>query len=276
MASAMTVGDLGGLWRRSLLARPEGERDTTTWVNWLQGPSFFIDLRQPAGRPDFRGVTCLDGLVLSEIEWLATQEAFAGRLQQRADYFEWHREVDFQVKAPHPDQGLLRFEDGMMVEDDRHGRYIEHWHREDAGAACALRFVDRLSACAGFLMRLRSLFMYARGRSAQHAATRTLHECLQDASNLKAAQDLIDCEISQGVVSAAGWVIQRSTLPFKEGVALDPSIVRGRSQTLTIADLSRDGRPMRRIVDITESEGPLDRFRLADGPSHPVMTREMT
>jgi hypothetical protein len=56
---------------------PNGRRDTTTWVNWLQGPSFYVDLRQPSGRPDFREATSLDQLSRPQIEWLATQEGFA-------------------------------------------------------------------------------------------------------------------------------------------------------------------------------------------------------
>jgi len=31
----MDVGKLGGLWRRSLIARADGTRDTDTWVRWL-------------------------------------------------------------------------------------------------------------------------------------------------------------------------------------------------------------------------------------------------
>jgi hypothetical protein len=50
---------LRGLWTRSLIAWPDGRRDTTTSVRWLQGPEIYIDLRQPANRPDFSGVGAL-------------------------------------------------------------------------------------------------------------------------------------------------------------------------------------------------------------------------
>ena len=46
-----------GLWRRSLIAWPDGRRDTTSFVNWLQGPGLYLDLRQPEGRPDFSGMS---------------------------------------------------------------------------------------------------------------------------------------------------------------------------------------------------------------------------
>ena len=66
-----TIAALAGLWRRSLIMWPDGRRDTTTWVNWLQGGKSYIDLRQPRGRPDFSGVRLsgldLSGLDLSEV-----------------------------------------------------------------------------------------------------------------------------------------------------------------------------------------------------------------
>jgi hypothetical protein len=53
-------GTLTGLWRRSLIIWPDGRRDETTDVAWLQGERASIDLRQPAGLPgqvtgDLRG-----------------------------------------------------------------------------------------------------------------------------------------------------------------------------------------------------------------------------
>ena len=215
MSREPAIEDLGGLWRRSLMAWPDGRLDTTSWVNWLQGPSFYIDLRQPLGRPDFRGVTSLDGLTRAQIEWLAGQEGFAGELTYLDGTFEWHREVDFQVKAADPDQGRLRLEGDMMVEEGMGegglgeeglgGRYIEHWHREGTapGPACALRFEDRASGCQGFIMRRGDVFMYARGRSTAVSATLDLHEHVTKAPSLAAAQDLIELKMKPALDSTA-------------------------------------------------------------------------
>jgi hypothetical protein len=49
----LQVADLTGLWRRSLLVWPDGRRDTTTQVLWLQGLCAFGDLRQPQPQTDF-------------------------------------------------------------------------------------------------------------------------------------------------------------------------------------------------------------------------------
>src|SRR5580765_2420592 len=103
----MDVGKLGGLWRRSLIARADGTRDTDTWVRWLQGPGGYIDLRQPAGRPDFTGVRCLRDLTMTQLDWLAAQDGFAGQLLVHDGVFEWRRDIDFQPPGPTPDRGWL-------------------------------------------------------------------------------------------------------------------------------------------------------------------------
>lgn len=154
-AEQPTIASLNGLWRRSLLAWPDGRRDTTTWVRWLQGPSFYIDLRQPVGHGDFGAVGGLDQLDLPQIVWLAGQEGFAGELLYEDDFFEWRREIDFQLTTTYSDQGSLCFVDGVMVEKGKDIPYIEHWHRDsDPGKLmCAMRLEDAANGCRGFIIR---------------------------------------------------------------------------------------------------------------------------
>ena len=76
--SVPTLETLTGLWTRSLIAWPDGRRDTSTQVRWLQGPGFYADLRQPDVAPDFSGVRCLADVTDTQLSWIATQEAFAG------------------------------------------------------------------------------------------------------------------------------------------------------------------------------------------------------
>src|SRR5262245_47539272 len=75
MAPALEI--LPGLWIRSLIAWPDGRRDTTTQVFWLQGPGFFADLRQPTGAPDFSRVHRLADVTDTQLTWMSKQEAFA-------------------------------------------------------------------------------------------------------------------------------------------------------------------------------------------------------
>ncbi|MEN6544027.1 hypothetical protein [Parvibaculum sp.] len=260
--SEPTVATLAGLWSRSLIDWPDGRSDRTTFVNWMQGPSYYLDLRQPAGRPDYRGVRNLRGLNFEQLGWLASQEGFAGELHYADGFFEWRREIDFQPQAIYSDQGRLWMEPDMMVEEGKDIPYIEHWHREpvDLDPVCALRLDDPATGTRAYLMRLGALFMYARARSAAAAAGLHLQDCVAGAASLEEAQDLVDCEISQGVVSSAGWIVQRSSLPFREGERIDPVWDSKASGAIVLSDVDAQGRDVSRRWQILDAQGALDAF----------------
>lgn len=259
-----TMGELAGLWRRSLIAWPDGPRDTETWVNWMQGTKSYLDLRQPAVKPDFRGVQGLRQLNLEQVRWLAEQEGFAGTLHFDGTYYEWRREIDFQPQAIYSDQGRLWYEDGMVVEEGKDIAYIEHWHREpiELEPVCALRLMGRADGVRGVLLRVGTLFMYARGRLTEMPVGQHLRDCVAAASSLMAAQDLIDCEISQGAITSTGWIIQRSSLPYREAQNLSPDHFISPSDghehgVLVTRDIGPDGRRMLRHWDILDVEGDI-------------------
>ncbi len=253
----LALSDMQGLWSRSLLVRPDGTRDETTFVAWLQGPTLFVDLRQPDERPSFRGVRSLGDLNGEQIAWLAEQEGFAGRLEQDAEYFVWSRTLDFQPASLTADSGKLWLEDEMMVEEGRYSPYIEHWHRdpEPATPCAAARLFDKSAGVEGFLVRAGEIFMYARART---GVSRTpgsrLSEGLDEARSLEAARQLVDCEISLGCVSGSEWAIMRSSLPYREGAFLAPQIVL-TEQRCSTADIAADGSALRRRWELLELEG---------------------
>lgn len=265
--SEPTIETLAGLWRRSLIAWPDGRRDTETWVNWMQGPSFYLDLRQPPGKPDFCGVNSLRQLDAGQLAWLAAQEGFAGELHFDGTYFEWRREIDFQPQAVYSDQGKLWYEDGMMIEEGKDIPYIEHWNAEpiDIQPICAMRLAGRGDGRRGFVLRVGSLFMYARARGFEMPAGRSLQDRVADAPSLEAAQDLVNCEISQGAITSAGWIVQRSTLPFREGRRLDPELTTHGPDALITCDTGEDGRPTARHWDILDIQGAIDGFPSTEG-----------
>lgn len=257
-----TIESLAGLWSRSLIDWPDGRSDRTTFVNWMQGPSYYLDLRQPLGRPDFRGVGNLRSLTFSQLDWLASQEGFAGELHYADGFFEWRREIDFQPRAIYSDQGRLWMEPDMMVEEGKDIPYIEHWHREPVALdpICALRLDDPADGARAYLMRLGSLFMYARARGAAVPAGLHLQECVAGAASLEDAQDLIDCEISQGVITDAGWIIQRSSLPFRESARVDPVWAAKGSDAIILSDVDAAGRDVARKWQVLDVQGALDAF----------------
>ncbi|HUD50100.1 hypothetical protein [Parvibaculum sp.] len=257
-----TIETLTGLWSRSLIDWPDGRSDRETFVNWMQGPSFYLDLRQPLGRPDCREATHLRALAPEQLDWLASQEGFAGELHYADGFFEWRREIDFQPQAIYSDQGRLWMEPDMMVEEGKDIPYIEHWHREPIvpDPVCALRLDDPASGTRAYLMRLGPLFMYARARRAPMPAGLHLQDCVAGAGSLVEAQDLVDCEISQGAITGAGWIIQRSSLPYRETQRLDPAWAARASGALMLSDMTAEGRPVTRQWQILEAQGALDAF----------------
>lgn len=254
----LRIFDLQGLWRRSLIVWPDGRRDDSTAVSWLQGPTFYADLRAPPDRPSFGGVSGRDDLTRDQVAWLATQEGFAGRIFFDGQFFEWQRVVDFQPESPHADAGRLWFDQGRMIEEGRDIPYIEHWHRDDrlAQMPCgALQLSDQSDGCSGFLVRVGTLFMYARDRPTPLPAGGTLSGYAKSAS-LEVARTMVDCELSFGRVGASGWLIESSSLPYREGARLRPAMAAGGTQFRT-GDVAASADPRTRDWTIVDCEGDI-------------------
>lgn len=125
-----------GLWKRTLYAEPaDGPSafvDHTSKVYWLQCGPWHADLRIPADRPEFSGITRLDDCSHEQLVWLASQTAFAGRTVVEGRYCTWHRLIDLSPGMDN-DIGEMRFIDGDTLEE-RHpgGKYREIWKRLEA------------------------------------------------------------------------------------------------------------------------------------------------
>jgi hypothetical protein len=255
------VADLKGLWKRSLIAWPDGREDTSTRVCWLQGPHMYIDLRQPASMPDFSHVGHLSDLSESDCVWLAAQEGFAGHLGFDGRHFEWARQIDFRPASSFADAGSLEWEAQVLVERGRDVGYVEHWHRDvaagtDPCGAAVLHEVE--SRTKAVLLRVGSAFMFARDRAMPLPADRTLSESVAGAATVDLARALIDCEISFGVVAPEGFRIGASTLPYRLGAVLGQCL---RDDTVTTCDRGTGGAAVARHWDIIECEGDLGALR---------------
>jgi hypothetical protein len=261
---APTLDTLQGLWRRSLIVWPDRQEDRSTSVHWLQGPRLYADLRQPDGAPSFAHIASLDDLTRDELLWLAHQEAFAGPLQADGEHFEWRHAIDLQPPSPRVDRGRLWFESGHMIEQGLELDYIGHWHCDDiAPLPCsAARLAAVNDERTGFLLRAGSHFMYARDRAWELPPHAHLAECVRAASSLAAAQMLLDFEMSFGHITARGWVIERSTLPFRVGQKLAPRAEESERLLFT-TDVDRHGAPFERAWNVVYVEGSLDDLAVA-------------
>jgi hypothetical protein len=252
------VSGLRGLWQRSMIAWPDGKRDTTTSVHWLQGLSACIDLRQPAAATaGFAGAHALDDLSIGQCTRLALQQGFAGRCVFDGSHFEWIRSIDFQPSSPAADAGSLHWEGDVLVEIGRDSAYVEHWHREASApslptAAITLREAQEKTAAA--MLRVGPVFMFARDRAIA-AAQPTLSACVAAAATLRQARALVDCEISFGAALPSGFRISASTLPWRIGDSLEQHFVREQLSTM---DRAANGSTMTRRWEIIETEGDLD------------------
>lgn len=220
-----TLAGLQGLWTRSLIQWPDGRRDVTTAVHWLQAPSLYIDLRQPAGRPDFSATRALAEVDEAQIAWLVRQEGFAGRLRHADGWFEWGRTIDFQPQAVYSDCGSLRYTSDRMIEVGRDIPYVEHWHRAEVGdvvRAAAARLVDVDSGRVAALARVGDVFMLAVDRPAALPALPDLASCVAAAADRAARLALLDCELAVGRIVQGHWQLAHSSLPWREGRALSP------------------------------------------------------
>jgi hypothetical protein len=247
--------ELRGIIRRSLLVLPDGRTDDVTDVVWLQGLSLYVDLRRPPGPPVT--ATCRDGLDRAAVDQLARQDAFAGRCEQVGVVTVWHRDLDLQPPASTPDAGRLTWRDGLVVEDGVLSLYVEHWIPDVAAPrspAWGLRLRD--GSTSGLLIRVGDRFGYARGRAVPltgEALGDGLAGLVAAAPTLRAAQGLVDCEVSLGRVTTDGaWAIEASTLPYREGA--DLAAIRTGDALLT-HDVRPDGSSVVRRWQIVESEG---------------------
>jgi hypothetical protein len=252
---APRMADLRGLWQRSLIWWPDGTRDCTTNVRWLQGSCAYVDLRQPAMLGDFSLCGGLADLSMDDCARLAEQHGFAGRVSFDGTHFEWARLIDFQPKALHADAGSLWWEDGVLIEKGRDIDYIERWRRDDSAPvqpAWSVAVCEKSDGISGRLLRVGSWFMYARDRAAALPEHTTLRACVSAAPTLSHAHALVDCEISFGLVTPEGFLITASTLPYRVGDLLGQHL---RNHTLTTMDRDAYGSTYMRHWDITEREG---------------------
>jgi hypothetical protein len=254
--SMIPVEKFRGLWTRSLIAWPDGKRDVTTQVAWLQGAGLFADLRQP---PDLAsrlsGATCRDELTSEDCLALAAQHGFSGRFEAQDGVYEWVRRVDYQLPQPARDIGRLFWRDGTLVEEGVESAYTEHWHLDEAvpdQPVAGLWLRDAEQSVSGCLLRVGSWFASVRGR--HEAIAGDALDCLvRGADSLRRMQMLVDCEISLGRAGTQGWRIIHSSLPYKVGTLL--CVCPKAESRMALRDLDETGRTVWRIWEIVEEEG---------------------
>lgn len=204
-----------GVWVRTLLQTP-CERDTTTFVRWLQTGLWHADLRVPEasrmhGPPD-----------------LARQQGFCGVTQidpapgGGADVCTWHRHHDYHPPRGTPDAGHMVF-DGpdRLLETGVHGHYLEVWQRlpGSQGRSIALAGLDEHGRDNGARVLVAGQYMmHVRPRAVNWPPVLEAEDDLAAviARHASRVDEWLDMEISFGELVADRWTVEHSTLPALE------------------------------------------------------------
>lgn len=208
-----------GLWRRALLEQA-GLADTSTQVWWLQTPIWHADLRIPAGRPSFLGVTGLEECNRAQLEWLLQQEGFAGVTAVERETCTWVRRFDYRPSGC-ADVARMLFRGDVIEETGVLHNYFERWERVPrtempVSAQCLVgKGLKRLLLCAG------EFFMYVRPPEKPLDAHWSKHQLgVADEDDMRV---IADFEISLGQVVGGSWEVLHSTCPWREGHSFKPS-----------------------------------------------------
>lgn len=218
-SSTASVPDwLLGIWHRRWIERG-GVRSNPREVEYLQTPAVFGDVRIPADRPQFSHAASFADLSDGDLKLLASQQAMAGRTRVDGAVATWDHEISFQPEDGSTDAGRLQLSsDRIMYEHGLDGSYTEAWQATPAKRFLVLQ-VARSGRPDRFLIVAGDRFMYVRNRRKDLPIADSL-EALIATSHAGRAQiiDYLDCEFSTGTVPKghAAWIIQRSTLPWRE------------------------------------------------------------
>jgi hypothetical protein len=242
-----------------LLQREAQDADRTSRVYWLQGPRFFVDLRQPADLATFDGVRCLHDLQVEQCQELTRQEGFAGALSLAGTIAEWQREIDFQPDTGIADRARLQLAGQVLTETGTEAPYVEQWQRESdpAESSWGARLIEWGSGRTGFVVRAGFHLMFARARRRPLSNGGSLRRELDASETREARCDLLDFEISFGRIEPDGfWLIERSSLPFKQSRRWSIKLDETQSDDLVIEDVDLTGRPVTRRWRIVEADVP--------------------
>lgn len=248
--------------------------DTHTEVEWLQAGPLYVDLRQPIGLAARISAACLAEVSPEDALLLVMQEGFAGEFVIAGAKGEWLREIDFQPPAPVRDHGLLEVYGDLLIERGIESDYIEHWQRQGAASNTkewSARFLTEDEAPA-IVVRHGNRFGYTRGRAAPLDNGDTLAELVSGAAP-ELARALLDCEISVGTITAEGWRIERSSLPWRQGATLLTSDAALCCEVLTIADSDDWGNPRQRRLHLLDLHGLPAFDRITDAVTHRAASR---
>lgn len=203
---------------------PDGTRDETTEVLWLQTSSLFADLRVPADRPAAGGRAGFAEFSDPELIALSRMQGFGGALDVDGSICRWAREFDYQPPGSPPDEANFAFDGDLLIETGLHAEYEEIWERRtDIGAElAAFRLAESKGDRGGILVLAGGFFLLIEDRAKglpEAASLAALVERDLAAGDRGQAIERLDMRIAFGSIRP-GWIVSAATLPWLEGASL--------------------------------------------------------
>lgn len=226
--SAHVPVELTGLWRREVITTPNGYRDATTRVFWLQTSSWYADIRVQADRPKRKGATGFADYNDAELIAMAAVQGFAGELSAAGSVCLWRRDLDYQPPNGSLDEATFAVKDGVMIEDGIHSAYQEIW-RQEAPAAAPLLAYRLAGETKGLLVIAGEHFLEIRDRAVPLPPAESLTAYMTEtlgAGNREAAIAALSMRICHGRAAGAARLVTLSSYPWLEGTdlgAVDPA-----------------------------------------------------
>lgn len=215
-----------GEWHRDWIER-DGARLNTRAVLYLQAPVHFGDLRIPYDRPSLASAKSFADLDDAALHALLRQQGMVGHARADGMVATWTADIDFQPPDGSVDAGRMERRGARaFLEHALDNAYTESWTKWSIKRE--RRFlvvrVERGGRLDRMLVVVGNRFIFARNRVTDLPRAESL-EALAEAEHANHARlvEYLDCEISSGSVrhGNARWIVEHSTLPWREGVALD-------------------------------------------------------
>jgi hypothetical protein len=141
------------------------------------------------------------------------------------------RQIDYQPTRGRDNTHRMHFEGELLVDENLQGSVVEKWRRLAGaeGGVITLRLLEEAEADGrivprkGYLLVVSDYFLFVRDRPEFTRQAASLED-LFEAQDLEREEmvPFLDCEFSFGRRSggAQPWIIELSTLPYREGKAL--------------------------------------------------------
>lgn len=203
------------------------KRSNVDQAYWIQTHRLHAIIVIPSNRPDFSGRKSWADFSDDELMLLANQGGVSGACMAAEDILHRRRQVDYLPQRGDPFLRRMRRDGVQLFDECLDGRHRCTWDllADGHNEIVALRFHDVEvgnsggEQCRGYLLVVGPYFLYVRDRQVATQRAESL-AVLAECKNFTREQliEVLDFELSFGRRDGEKpWMIELSTIPFREG-----------------------------------------------------------